>query len=372
MPADSQLLYYVTSDNNTSIYPNSYGTMLIYKKTNLRTILLFLTTSNLLYTGHYYLSGGTEIWSGWERVIKGADVCNPNLLYNGNFQVWQRGTVFNTSNVADYTADGWMRKTSNMIVQKTDYGLRLSCGTTATSLSITQPIDDFVNKIYSKQITLSCKIRNVSGTWRCALVVGTTNATTFDATLASTTITEAGDYSFTTTITTDLSSYKYVGVSFYSIDSATTNLIEIRSCKLEYGNLATAHTPKAYYEDLLECQRYYYKPAKNQYSIYNGYITTESTQIGFGVQFPVVMRTVPNIGMPSVVVRTINGYSPLSPNTSNKATPKSIFIRNTEPSNNMWLVMTAADGSTWADVSLTNTLCNIAIDSTLEFSAEIR
>ena len=372
MPNGSQLLLAVTTNHNAETYPSQYGTLLAVRATNVRTMFYFLANNGFFYTGAYQISStGTESWTGWIRMARNSDVCNPNLLVNGNFKVWQRGTSFTDSSTSLYTADRWMRKTKNMMVKKTNAGLSVYCGATATSLSITQTIDDFYNKLSGKVVTASCKIRNISGTWKMILAAGSTSPTAFDNTLGSTTINATGDHTFTVTINTDLSAYKYVGISLYSVDSATTNSIEILSCKLEYGYMNSAHYFDSEAEELLRCQRYYYKPVTSTNGLFSGYLNANCTQIGFGVPCPVTMRAKPTIKIPSVVIRTISGLSPLTPGGGTNLYPDTMTFNNDSADNMMFLAMQMNDSRVWANTSLANTPCTVATNAELAFDAEI-
>lgn len=59
--------------------------------------------SNLMWIRQRYASSGS-VWSNWTYIGEGS---NPNLLINGDFQVWQRGESFSAIGQNVYTADRW-------------------------------------------------------------------------------------------------------------------------------------------------------------------------------------------------------------------------------------------------------------------------
>ena len=386
MVQDSQLVYYVGSSGfNTSIYPTAFGTLLIIKKTNIRTMLFFLSTNNDLYTGHYYISNGTETWSGWERIVKNDEVSNPNLLINSDFRypINQRGLT--TYGTIDYTIDRWVSRNAYTQVSIQNKYIRVKASSGSASegaVGINQPLDN-LDRLLGKNVTLSFKVRGVSGSgkWRFGIVESTTINDT-DA-LVPTNMTNhilvsaAGTYSLTVTLPATLN-YKHLCVSVLSefndiYGLAEGDSIDIEWMKLEYGAIATSlPIRQSDTEELLKCQRYFYKPSTSSTSVFTGYLNSTCKQIGFGVPFPVVMRAVPTMSTPNVIVRTVTGLSPLTPGVNSPLSPDSITISNSKPEIIMLLVMQMNDGSVWADTSLGNTVCSVAVNNYLQFDAEIR
>ena len=81
------------------------------------------------------LTAGENISISGSVIATKAFPCNPNLLDNGNFQVWQRypeGTYTGVPNIT-YIADGWMFQSSdgsvtNTITKAGDYGIKNASG----------------------------------------------------------------------------------------------------------------------------------------------------------------------------------------------------------------------------------------------------
>lgn len=117
MVDNSMLQMSVGSGYNTSQYPKSgYGTLVVFKKNNSRTMLLYSYTNTEdfgLYYGSYYNNSGTEKWSGWTSYLPtNGGTMNGNLTFqkvnNGYTQISKNHN--DTSDygfyITDYDADG--------------------------------------------------------------------------------------------------------------------------------------------------------------------------------------------------------------------------------------------------------------------------
>ena len=83
-------------------------------------------------------------------------VSAPNLLINGDFQIWQRGNSF-TNVSTGYTADRWkIYSESNVNVSKTDNGLKFKTNVDWGYLIYCFD-DKTFNEIKGKNITLTIK-----------------------------------------------------------------------------------------------------------------------------------------------------------------------------------------------------------------------
>lgn len=152
---------------------------------------------------------------------------NPNLLINGDFQVWQRGESFDlkTNGAYKYTADRWCVATSNEyhIEKSENGGITLPC-------SLYQLLEVPLNK--NEDYMLSVCIDDVIYTR--SIKGGTSCTSTYLEYVSS-------------------STRDYVRVKFPSTDVAKT----IKWVKLEKGAIATPFIPRLYAEELALCMRYY-------------------------------------------------------------------------------------------------------------------
>lgn len=188
--------------------------------------------SGFLYTGEEPIPDNYEVTT--------PPFSNPNQLINGDFQVWQRGTIFNNVQNGVFCTDRWRiynGGNNNLKIEKVDNGLKMSGN--EGGASIYQPMEDsFYTLNAGKSYTFS--------------------------------------YSFDGVV------YKKHGIIPETRDN---NLISIyRSvptifnwAKLELGEIATPFVPKSYVEELVKCQ-YYYEYIDNMLFIVAGDKTYEHYQ----------------------------------------------------------------------------------------------
>lgn len=163
---------------------------------------------------------------------------NSNLLINGDFQVWQRGTKFENIASDRYTADRWMLRGNAQEV------MMLKKETNGASIigTVMQKIESCLR---GKIVTLSAKIDGhvfsvttdvISDTWKSYPLNENGKNISFAIQTTSTNIT-------------------IVEVYLHNIVSKVAYLVEWVKC--DYGNNATNYTPRTYVEELALCQRYY-------------------------------------------------------------------------------------------------------------------
>jgi Carbohydrate binding domain. len=182
---------------------------------------------------------------------------NPNLLINGDFQVWQRGTSFTSGAVEIYTADRWKLRYANGTAAKVDSGLPLfpnalrytNIGTGENYNVIHQTIEGF-EKLAGQMLTISFYARGVSGR-QVAVHIGSTKVATITLTSQWT------KYTATTSSATFGDGF-YRGLAFntYDLNYAINDWYELAGVKLELGAVATPFVPRPYGEELALCQWY--------------------------------------------------------------------------------------------------------------------
>lgn len=163
---------------------------------------------------------------------------NSNLLINGDFQIWQRGTSFTT---AGYTADRWVVSGSGITVKKENNTLKLV--TTTTDANLTQHIES-----------------NLQGIKLSASVIYLKNnkLTTWTKTLVCTNVSNLEPHSIDDT---GVSLYVFYdnnrNATSFHLNTQKNTTILFNFLKLEFGEVATICMPRLYAEELTLCKRYY-------------------------------------------------------------------------------------------------------------------
>ena len=181
--------------------------------------------------------------------LAAATFSNPNLLINGDFQVWQRGESFTASG---YTADRWYAYMSGSGNSVSHANGGITIDTTSGNLIQFQQFFEEAEfkKLKGKTVTLSINIEIIQGS-----VAVYSNVDTLKQ-IGS--ISASGIHKFTFTVAENISSFKIL-FSFLAGRKAV-----IKWVKLELGEVSTPFVPRTYAEELAMCQRYY--QVLNKYS----------------------------------------------------------------------------------------------------------
>jgi len=259
-----------------------------------------------------------------------------NLIINGNFDVWQRGTSFTGAD--DWTADRWLihaNGTSPSTTRQTftpgqtdvpnfpNYYLRYNAGTSPSAVGeVNQRIED-VTVLGGQEITFTIWAKAASGTPNLGLAIiqnfgsggSTTNVQLDNATLWTL---STSWQKFTHTITIDSISGKTVGAGSYTqfrIKMAQDAINkDVAQVQVERGAVSTTFEHNTFGQELLACQRYFEKSYNTTdvpgvaslvpgfaYSTNNGNVLTQSP----GAVFKVTKRSNPTI----VVYNGVTGAS---------------------------------------------------------------
>lgn len=174
------------------------------------------------------------------------DIAKPSLLINGGFQVWQRGTNFNSR---QYTADRWNATGSmDYATTKTADGLRITKDiVTSTNITLMQKFETPIERISTLSIRFKSNIAN-------SIRIGTVRA---DNSLSEKIIDSQVGVWTEAQFTIDGSAENPIlNVYIRSLESSSIT-IDINWVKLELGTVATPFVPRPYTEELALCQRYY-------------------------------------------------------------------------------------------------------------------
>lgn len=283
------------------------------------------------------------------EVLRAADVneylsTSRNVIINGAFDIWQRGTSGTGSNGFFFVADRWISyayaSNSTTISRQSftagsapvagyesQYFLRINA--TNTQTFIQQNIED-VRSFAGQSITVSFWAKGASGanlSVGLAQGFGAGGSSTVNQSIGSTTITNAWvRYSFSTTV--PAISGKTIGDSSYlgiNITSTTLNQnLDLWGVQVEEGSTATpfARNANSIQGELAACQRYFFAGGAGASG---RWVNTTTAEVG--INFPVTMRTAPSIshsanyiayrlGLGSVTVTnsTSGGFGPTGGN----------------------------------------------------------
>jgi len=259
-----------------------------------------------------------------------------NLIINGGFDVWQRGTSFVGPN---YTADRWYTwDAANTVTSVTD-GLRLE-GPSDGSTLVEQRIENSSKFLAGKTVTLSV---TVSGTPSNALFymytrTGETGGSWQNQNTGQTLV--SGKNTVTWNVPTGS------GILMVRIASNGGGLVDVTvsNVQLELGSVATDFEHRSYGEELALCQRYYYSELQEAGG-YNGVHIGEAintARIAEGGTFPVTMRISPDMTVYTAGTSETSGKVVIY-NSINVPLGSNYYAAN--PSINGWrFVMTSSTG----------------------------
>ena len=236
------------NDKLTTIIPayeiNSNGDITLYSDTKIDGVVYIQNLNNALITGDGSVSFTDTTY-------------NPNLLINGDFQVWQRGDSFtltqaSAANDVTYTADRWYGKVSsayNVFVEKNENMCILSTDSSDGNYSVNfgqileerqwNAPDGFVLTIRGSVASGTC---NVS-----AKISNGGNKVTTGV------LWNSGSDSLRILINKPAED----GQLTLDIKFSASSPVYLKSIKLEPGTVATRFVPRSYQEELNDCMRYF-------------------------------------------------------------------------------------------------------------------
>ena len=190
-----------------------------------------------------------------------------NLIINGGFDVWQRGTSFTGTK---YGADRfvvWGDHTTAIPQTINSNGLnkaiRLTKNSDTSSYSIhsiEQRIEDGLERFNSKTITISFSVRASKNLTATIGTAGTTwgSQNNLEAGVSSSITTSWQKVSHTFSYSTATTGTLFI-CPLWSLNSVMSagDWIELANVQLELGSVATDFEHRSYGEELALCQRYY-------------------------------------------------------------------------------------------------------------------
>lgn len=214
---------------------------------------------------------------------------NTNQIINGDFKVNQDGKT--SWDIGGYTVDMWyFYRYNNESTSGTKGSASLTDGVmklTNTDFYFTSFNSPLENSLHGKTITISAKIKSVSGNVNIGITESSTIGGVHDETSRGTTDIKAPGI---VTVTTTIPKNKTYDILKLTIQAYANSSVEIEWAKMEEGTEATPFTSRTYAEEILLCKQYYRKITYNT-SFYGSAGTTRQETYDFEVP----MRTTPKV-----------------------------------------------------------------------------
>lgn len=201
-------------------------------------------------TGVNKISGSA--FAEWDNGIK-------NLIINGNFQVWQRGTAFSSVSGV-FTADRWFSwQTLPLTVNKVDAGAEMTFPSASEALLEYRFEERDAKNLVGKTVTLSIDVDTTGigdGNTNCYLYAR--NSAGSWAWTADTIYMNNGVNTLTIAVPDDASLTRF-RIRISNNDGAAYNAgtLVVKNIQLEQGSTATSFEQRPFGLELLLCQRYY-------------------------------------------------------------------------------------------------------------------
>jgi hypothetical protein len=382
-PANTTAIWFNTENGNTYIYYDDFWTS-IAGSTGAPIISDTAPTSPVLGTQWFNSSTGKSYLyysNAWVEIDSNgtSTASTGNLVINGAFDIWQRGTSFTGIQV---TADRWraISSSTQTVARTTDvpnstFAYSAQIGASVTTFnSFDQRIESANLAIEGTTVTVSLWAKNVSGSsgiraeFRSATAVDNFASDTFIGVVL---LAPAGSFS---------SSWQKYSGTIAITDTAKTNGLVLRiqrtaseagtshiitGVQLEAGSVATPFRRNApsIQAELAACQRYYIRnTATSAFSVFgqgSAQSTTASRQL---VKLPVTMRIQPT----SVDFSTLR----LSDGVAANPTVTALTIQS-DTSHNQTMTVTAVVASGLTDFRNYYLYANNSTSAFIGFSAEL-
>jgi hypothetical protein len=244
-----------------------------------------------------------------QRALIGAG--RRNLVMNGGFDVWQRGTTVTpaSNTYQNFTADRWSAYFGGTYTQEqttlpngdyVDYFKGVLGTTGGNRININNFIENGNRIISGKYVTISFWLKASVIDSQVNVKIQTTNGSTFSSytAIANKYIETSLDwkkYEITLKCNNDIANIGARPHALLEIDGvdgswANGTSFEIAQVQLELGRVATPFEHRSYGEELALCQRYYHTLRSGIF----GVGTTTGT-VAFTYSSPVTMRATPTI-----------------------------------------------------------------------------
>lgn len=224
-----------------------------------------------------------------------SQLSNPNLLINGDFQIWQRGTSFGSG---VYSADRWIAFSATggiQVTRDTDNSLKITASK-AEFAGITQAVEGKCRDLLGKKVTISAKVKSTIP----ILLSVEANGTAVDSAVFP----ASAGYAIISKTVTLPATINENTLRALVVGNQQIGTINVAWVKHELGDIATPFSPRTIAEELVMCQRYYQK------RVLSGVATTTSI-VQFDESFSPQLRTTPTVAFTNLYLAS-NGNGNIS------------------------------------------------------------
>lgn len=211
-----------------------------------------------------------------------AKIPNPNMLINGDFQVWQRGEEFVKK--SGYTADRCLTNASSsgaITIRKAEDGLQFTCEKEAILLPYSYSMEEAdLKRVRGKTVTLSY---SVDGVVHCFTLHDFGQVYIQDNEILE---------SHTLPSTTDGLTNLAIVIQYTNMTVGESHVLNW--VKLELGEVATPFIPRPYAEELMMCKRYFNVVNLHSYLALCG---TSGDTFGVPIYNDIPMHRLPDVTM---------------------------------------------------------------------------
>ena len=260
----------------------------------------------------------TAVWDGTQWVGT-SPIGGRNVIINGSFSVWQRGTTSATTSKT-YLADRWARDipTGGTQSQETDapsvqfrYSWKHVASATNSYMQLGQQIEfENCKQFQNQPTTISFWAKAVNSnagstalTVRTRTIAGGDGACIFAGTAVDTSVTLTTSWAKYTVTRTMPATFGSASIELVLGSHLSGDGFFVTGLQWELGAVATPFESEDYSSLLVKCQRYYWRGGNGSPGIFNG-----GTTARYSIIFPTTMRTTPvttAIAAPIVINPTV-------------------------------------------------------------------
>jgi len=220
-----------------------------------------------------------------------------NFIINGGFDIWQRGTSFDSVANGTYTVDRGVMLSADgnttTTVEKTNNGISIEKKSGTSGFGYHQFIEIHKPLTAGTILTLSVKGTHISGLNKYALVIQYRPDSKWDTAKSAIGLTDlelnGGIQSTSVTLPEDFSQGDFVFKVYNRTSDDSLGKYELNYIQLEESLIATPFEHRPYGLELSLCQRYFEVGGNSPTDRYNG-VRVNTSVVASGTQFRTAVR----------------------------------------------------------------------------------